>query len=307
MENLTVSIDLNGTNFVNQTFEQVLLNGTLNNFTYDVISLANASFGSTSLIIEIRNDSTLNYIIEIPIVILSSIEIERIEQDAFVFHDFDFNILVELQNFVDISQTVDISITGEYIADIEMSKLLSPEESVIVLLNTQISDNAPYGEIMYNINITRASDGNIISYEDFISIVKLPLDILLLDVPEISYHGKESQASCYIMNNLKSSQNITIIVDNTTIISNLTLIPGENLVDIPFGQNFMNPYEFGNKYYLIEILDSNGNKIYEQLVTTELKTSVASILLGYALPLIIPIAGIVIVRHMALENKKRLS
>ena len=67
---------------------------------------------------------------------------------------------------------------------------------------------------MYNINITRASDGNTITYEDFISTVKLPLDILLLDVPEISYHGKESQASCYIMNNMKSSQNISIFVDN---------------------------------------------------------------------------------------------
>ena len=106
---------------------------------------------------------------------------------------------------------------------------------------------------------------------------------------------------------LKTSQNISIFVDNETIKSNLTLIPGENLVDIPFGQNFMNPYKFGNNYYLIEIVDSNGNKIYEQLVTSELKASVGSILLGYALPLIIPIAGIVIVRHMALENKKRLS
>ena len=307
MENLTVSINLNGTNFANQSFEQILVNGTLTNFTYEITALADASFGSTLLLIEIKNDTTLNYILEIPIVILSSIEIERIEQDAYVFREFDFNILVELQNLVDISQTVDISISGEYIEDVEISQLLLPEESVIILLTTQIATNAPYGEIMYNINITRASDGNTITYEDFISTVKLPLDILLLDVPEISYHGKESQASCYIMNNMKSSQNISIFVDNQAIKSNLTIIPGENLVDIPFGQNFMNPYEFGNKYYLIEIMDSNGNTIYEQLVSTELKASVGSILLAYALPIIIPVAGIVIVRHMALENKKRLS
>ncbi len=307
MENLTVSINLNGTNFANQTFEQILVNGTLNNFTYEITSLANASFGSTILLIEIKNDTSLNYILEIPIVILSSIEITRIEQDAYVFHDIDFEILIQLKNVVNISQTVDISISGEYITNIEVSQLLLPEESALLQLNTQISTNAPYGDIMYNINITRASDGNVISYEDFISTVKLPLDILFLEVPEISFHGKESQASCYIMNNLKSSQNISIFVDNQTIKSNLTLIPGENLVDIPFGQNFMNPYEFGSKYYLIEIIDSNGNKIYEQLVTTELKASVGSILLGYVLPIIIPIAGIVIVRHMALENKKRLS
>ncbi len=307
MENLTVSINLNGTNFANQSFEQILMNGTLTNFTYEITALASASFGSTSLLIEIKNDTSLNYILEIPIVILSSIEIERIEQDAYVFREFDFNILVELQNIVNISQTVDISISGVYITDIEVSQLLLPEESVIVLLNTQISTNAPYGEIMYSINITRASDGNNISYKEFISSVKLPLDILFLDVPEISYHGKESQASCYIVNNLKTSQNISIFVDNEAIKSNLTIIPGENLVDIPFGQNFMNPYEFGNRYYLIEIMDSNGNIIYEQLVSTELKASVGSLLLGYALPIIIPIAGIVIVRHMALENKKRLS
>ena len=307
MENLTVSINLNGTNFANQSFEQILVNGTLTNFTYEITALADASFGSTLLLIEIKNDTTLNYILEIPIVILSSIEIERIEQDAYVFREFDFNILVELQNLVDISQTVDISISGEYIEDVEISQLLLPEESVIILLTTQIATNAPYGEIMYNINITRASDGNTITYEDFISTVKLPLDILLLDVPEISYHGKESQASCYIMNNMKSSQNISIFVDNQAIKSNFTLIPGENLVDIPFGQNFMNPYEFGNKYYLIEIVDSNNSTIYEQLVSTELKASVGSILLAYALPIIIPVAGIVVVRHMALENKKRLS
>ncbi|MHA1475398.1 MAG: hypothetical protein ACTSQ5_09440, partial [Promethearchaeota archaeon] len=307
MDNLTVSINLNGTNFANQTFMQVLLNGSLNNFNYEFTALSSASFGSTSLIVEIKNDTSLTYILEIPIVILSSIEIERIEQDAYIFHEFDFEILVELQNVVDISQTVDISISGEYITDIEVTQLLLAEESVIILLNTQISTNAPFGEIIYNINITRASDGNNISYEEFISMVKLPLDILFLDVPEISYHGKESQASCYIVNNLKNSQNISIFVDNKIIKSNLTLIPGENLVDIPFGQKFMNPYEFGNNYYLIEIMDSNGNNIYEQLISTELQASVGSILLGYALPIIIPIAGIVIVRHMALENKKRLS
>ncbi len=307
MDNLTVSINLNGTNFANQTFEQILTNGTLSNFTYEITTLANASFGSTSLLVEIKNDTTLNYTLEIPILILSSIEITRIEQDAYVFHDIDFEILIQLKNLVDISQTVDISILGEYITNIEISRVLLSEESVIILLKTQISTNAPYGEIMYNINISRASDGSVISYEDFISSVKLPLDILFLDVPEFSYHGKESQASCYIMNNLKSSQNISIFVDNETVISNLTLIPGENLVDIPFGQNFMNPYEFGYNHYLIEIFDSNGNKIYEQLVTSELKASVGSILLGYVLPIIIPITGIVIVRHMALENKKRLS
>ncbi len=307
IDNLTVSINLNGTNFANQTSEQVLLNGTLNNFTYDIVALADASFGPTSLLLEIMNDTSLNYTLEIPIMILSSIEIERIEQDAYVFHEFDFNIIVELQNIVNISQTVDISISGEFVTDIEVSQLLLSEESVLILVKTQISTNAPYGEITYNMNITRASDGNIIFNEDFISTVKIPLDILFLDVPDVSYHGKESQASCYIMNNLKSSQNISIFVDNETIKSNLTLIPGENLVDIPFGQKFMNSYEFGNKYYLIEIVDSNGNKIYEQLITTELKASVGSILLNYALPLIIPIAGIVVVRHMALENKKRLS
>ncbi|QEE15030.2 hypothetical protein DSAG12_00853 [Promethearchaeum syntrophicum] len=307
MDNLTVSINLNGTNFANQTFAQVLLNGSLNSFTYEFTALSNASFGATSLFIEIKNESSLNYILEIPIVILSSIEIRRIEQDAYVFHDFDFKILVELLNVVDISQTVDISISGEYIIDLEISQLLLSQESVVVQLNTQISSNAPYGDINYSLNITRASDENTISYEEFISTVKLPLDILFLDVPEYSYHGKESQASCYIMNNLKTTQNISIFVDNETIKSNLTLIPGENLVDIPFGQNFMNPYKFGSNYYLIEIVDSNGNMIYEQLITSELKASVGSILLGYALPLIIPIAGIVIVRHMALENKKRLS
>ena len=307
MENLTVNIYLNGSNFLNQSFQQILENGTLNNFTYTVNALANASFGLTSLFIEIKNETSLNYILEIPIVIESSIEVKRIEQDAYVFHDYDFEILIELQNTVNISQMVDISISGEYITNIKISQSLLPEKSIEIRLNTQISSNTPFGEIKYDINITRTSDNNIISYGEFISNVKLPLDILLLDVPAVSYHGKESQASCYLTNNLKTSQNISISVDNIIIKSNLTLIPGENLVDIPFGQKFMNPYEFGNRYYLIQILDFNGEILYKQLVVTELKASIGSILLGYVLPIIIPIAGIVIVRHMALENKKRLS
>jgi hypothetical protein len=41
-------------------------------------------------------------------------------------------------------------------------------------------------------------------------------------------------------------------------------------------------------------------------MVTTVKISIGSLIVGYILPIIIPILGVVIFRHKELENKKRL-
>ncbi len=307
LTNFTVDIDIEGDFITNETFNNhLILAETLNNFSFIVDVDQKADFGDSEILIKILNNSLLYDEASISYSIISSIEVISVQQDATVFRARNFSTIVTVENTKNFAESIILEFSGEFISTVNQTIDLVAFQSITLDLISFINQEAPLGDLNYELKIKRESDNSLIESYSLSSTIKNPIEILYLTPPESSYQWRENNIICAVQNNMDSIQEIKVYL-NGDLISSLTKVaPGENILSIPIGETLRNPYELGMKSYTIEIYDINGMMLYQDTISTNVEPSLGSILLGYVLPLAIPIIGIVVVKHMALENKKRL-
>ena len=110
---------------------------------------------------------------------------------------------------------------------------------------------------------------------------------------------------CQLMNNLDVNQTVSYS-SNGVNGSAYILLPGLNTIEIPISVPF-NPYELGTISVDFKLYNSQSSMIYENQLVYTVQMSTWSLIVGYILPLLIPAVLIVVVRHIDIENKKRLS
>ncbi|MHA1584798.1 MAG: hypothetical protein ACTSWL_06060, partial [Promethearchaeota archaeon] len=302
-----MTINLNGTSIINQTISTLeLVNNTLNNFTYAIQTLANADFGETSLNVELVKNETVYATKNIPFTIISPIEVSAISQENNVFRGESFNVEVLLDNLADVEHSVTIEISGDYTSTTKTVTLVADQlstKNVSVFLDQDV----PLGMLTYHIKITRSGNGDIIDERDLITNVAKSFEIVSVNSPISIEHGEGFGFDFTIINNLKSIQNISIVITGDGE-KNITqsLISGSNSFGTDF-TSYNSPYNLGTKHFMIVIRDNNGILLYQSNIEIKLNPSIGSLTLGYIIPLLIPIIAVVIVKHIAMENKKRLS
>ncbi|WP_371802121.1 hypothetical protein [Candidatus Lokiarchaeum ossiferum] len=302
---MDLTVQINGTTIQNQTLiNQEVLNETSTSLVFDVQTLTNAEVGASSLTIEAFDGDDKILSKDVAFTISAPIVIQEISTSSKAFKGEDLEIEIRFQNLVDPSIDVKISVTGDYVSFTTITHTVGAGVSSMKI-NVSISEDAPYGTIDFELEINRASVGDLVKSEELTVSVKNMVEFISFNAPENSYQGRESVATLEVINHLSSATDIIISVDGEEY--NESLISGENTIDIAFGNKFMNPYKMGTQGFTIKIVDSDGNLIYEEYVETQVKLSMGSILLGYVLPVLIPALGIVILKHLAMENKKRLS
>ncbi|MHA1672983.1 MAG: hypothetical protein ACTSYI_05095, partial [Promethearchaeota archaeon] len=307
-DNITVDFDIGGLQIANETFQdQDIVAGLLNNYTYELEIDQIAEFGDSEIKIMIMKDEIV-YSEEITTIsIVSSISVISVEQDATVFRGRNFSTIVTMENMEDFPESVIIEFSGEYISSVNETINFAELDSNAINLNLFIDENAPLGDLDYKLTVSRESDGGLIESYDLTSTIKNPIEILSVSAPENVYHWRSNAIICSVQNNMDINQEISIYMNGEIVATITEIKPGENTLSIPIGDDLRNPYEFGDQYFVIEIQDENNFVLYQKTLTTNVQPSLGSILLGYILPLIIPVAGIVVSKHFALENKKRLS
>ncbi|MHA1519740.1 MAG: AGE family epimerase/isomerase [Promethearchaeota archaeon] len=306
--NLTVDIEIGGLEITNITFQdQNIVAGLLNNYTYELEVDQLAELGNSEIKITVLKDEIIYSEEIVSLSIISSISVISVEHDANVFRGRNFSTIVKVENMEDFPESVIIEFSGEYISSVNETIHLAELNSDTIILNSYIDDFAPLGDLDYKLTITRESDGGLIHSYDLTSTIKNPIEILHIFAPENSYHWSSNAIICTVQNNMDINQNISIFLDGEIITTITEIGPGENTLSIPIGDDLRNPYEFGERYFEIEIQDENSFVLYQVTLTSNVRPSLGSILLGYILPLAIPVVGIVVSKHFALENKKRLS
>lgn len=296
----------------NTAQNQNITNNTLTTNTYELLSLSTAPFDSSVITVEFWNNSILYYSRNISVIIKSPVELVSISQYQYVLQNQSTLIQIRLKNYLNIQQNCKISISSEKFignsTNIQLGSLATSDFSISADLIDNV--NTRNENIVYAINISRISDGEVIYLKYFSAIIKPQIEIINFEYSSVIRHNQENYISCVIINYLDSERSIFFTVNDEEF-ENIGLTPGKNTVLIPLGE-FSNPYDFGVKEYTVKIfeeLDKDGNSqlIYEKVVSTDLQLSILSFSLGYFLPIGIPIIGMVIARHISLENKKRLS
>jgi hypothetical protein len=304
---MNTTIKIYGMDIMNDTdTPKLALNQSLSNYTFTIQTLSTSTFGAKYLTVELYDGTLLYSAYNLSYSIISPVDITDIKESLSIFRGKQIKINIQLKNFINSAQNLSIVIYGDYIVQNQTSKYLAANEVSSLVLMTQLKNNAPFGLISYTINITRISDGALIYQKVFSSNLMVPIRITYFETPEISRHFEETSILCKIFNNMAESQIISVYVDGEKIDSLTSIVPGENVVKIPIGNKFINPFEFGFQSFKVVIKDADGNVIYQEQVSTTLEVSAGSMLI-FIIPLLLPIIAMVTIRHISLENKKRLS
>lgn len=305
--NLTLDIVISGEQIENTTYtDQEIVNDLVNNYTYFINVDQFAEFGSSQVEIQLVKgnityaEQTLNFLIK------SSIDVSSVEQDSTVFRGRNFSTIVSVSNLKDFDETIIVELTGDYITLVNTTIEISSLESKTLDLLSFIAQEAPLGDLDYKLEVKRESDGSVINSYTLSSTIKNPIEVISISAPEFSYHWRENNIICTVKNNMDIAQKIVIRLNDEVVSSISNISPGETSLSIPITGNLRNPYDLGDKHFNVQVYDVDGILLYETTVKTTVQPSLGSILLGYVLPLVIPIVGIVVVKHIALENKKRL-
>lgn len=305
--NFSADILIEGDWIDNQTYsDQFIQAETLNNYSFTVDVDQVADFGNSDIIIKIMNNSLEYAKSSIGYSIISSVEIISVQQVATVFRARNFTTIVSVENKMDFAESIKLEFSGEFITSENLTLDLAPHQIKTLEIISFVQLDTPLGDLSYQLQIFRESDDAEIKAYSLSSQVKNPLEFLYIAPPEIAYHWRQNTIICGLQNNMDDPQAIQVYLNGKQIDSLSTVAPGENILSIPISKTLRNPYEIGVKSFRIEIYDGNGLLLYQDTIKTQVEPSLGSILIGYVLPLIIPIVGIVIVKHMALENKKRL-
>jgi len=299
-------INITGTTILNRTYPaQEAVNATLTSLLFDIETYSIAEIGETSLTVEILDGDDLFLSKEITFSLSSPVVIKEISTSSKTFKGDDLEVIIQFENLIDSPVPVEISAIGDYISfeTIPSFSVISGLSSKAI--NISISEDAPYGLLEFELTLLRDSIDDLIKTQQLSVSVVNSLEFVSIITPEESYHGKESIVVIEIINHLSESQDISISINGVNYTE--SLISGGNSIDIAFGNKFINPYSIGTQGFTIRVEDADGTLIYEEFIETQVKMSIGSIILGYVLPVLIPAIGIVVLKHLAMENKKRLS
>lgn len=316
----TLNLTMNSTRSMNTSFTIMLSSPCINNETfvmqnitgynstilnYTFTLLPNAPLGIDQLNIALMRNNILYFQMNITYDIISPIEVISNGGSFFSVPGANFTFILNLQNDVNITQNFTIQLSGDSFNTVTQNLQINPLASlqtsaIITFFNSVLS-----GYTSLNINITRNGD-NAELYANTVQVNIQPiLQIITIQEPTQIQHGETAVILVKVMNNLDHNQTVHHSVDGVNG-TDIVLIPGENDLIIPLSISF-NPYELGTKIVDFKLIDSQYNLIYENHISYTIQLSPWSLFFGYILPLLIPIVLIVVVRHLDIENKKRLA
>ncbi len=307
---VSFNLYVHGDRIQNKTLDEpvVLVQEDTTNITFSVLTSVAAEFGESEIIIDFMNNSVVFESISENINILSPITVEEIALDNPVYKSENLELNLKLKNDAEVEAPIKIEVSGKYLDDIVYQKTLAAELLDVISLNITLDPNTPIGYINYEIVIERTSDEQIVYSREFTTFVYSSLNIGNVDIPEVLPHGQEAKAIIDVENLLSVSQDITIEIYSDGKLVNSgekTVLPGDNSIGFSFDKK-LNPYALGSQNYEILIKNGDGEILYEESFVIDNNISGWSFLLGYALPILIPIVGMIVFKHLAMENKKRL-
>jgi hypothetical protein len=320
-ETYNLNLTINSTRYDNNSFNieceseifdgkplfinNVIDNGTVKNVSLSLPISAGANFGKFPLYLLFYHNNTLYDNITINVEILSPVEVIQIVQEKIGVQNFEYSTRVYLKSLISKPINCSILFSSESFAAND-SKIvdLAAFSSKNITMNTTISNTTSIGMSEFQINISRTIDSELIISQKFYLETKNKFEILGLQMAANSIHWEQNYALLQIINNAPIDQDITVRINNKLIKGSFPVIYGINSINIPVINNW-NAYSLGDQYFVMQIYDGN-TLIYEETLVTRFSVSVASLIVGYIIPILIPLIGVVIFRHMELENKKRL-
>ncbi|MEJ2277077.1 MAG: hypothetical protein P8Y70_04915 [Candidatus Lokiarchaeota archaeon] len=301
-EDINLSLAIVGKDLVSTpiqvSFEPVNVSTAYINFTVK----PDASIGSTDLHLILRNGSIIYLDVIKTIKVMNALQYTDLIYQNEVVGDDVMRVSIQLTNFLpNNTQTINVSFVGDYISTYRKEFTLQPEEITTLefLINTTI---VTYQE---EFNVTmEISKGNTTSYSNIFNIQILPpLEIVSSSFPTATPQGAYATFILIVRNNRDKIDGFGFYVNGIRKhVNNDEFLPGENIITYKV-QPTINPYDFNTKHYSFILRNSNGDIIQKFYYEINPQLSAFNFFIFYLLPIVIPIAIVVIYKNKDIKNK----
>ena len=321
--NLHQGITVNITLPINNTrFKSIKLNVSLEGFGIENVPPININFSSfiltnVSFNLTIRNDATpgkrnisfkfkngsILYLDVVKVIkIVNALNYSNLIYRNKIVAGNRIQISMNLINFFpNANQSFNVSFSGNYINDVKLLAFLDKNQMRTVFYSVLSASTIPEDSIEIEMSI---SVEETIFYTEILTVEIIPkFEIISLEFSEDVTQGVNPHIIIIIQNNLDSSEEFTLIINDEKVSTDLDeLSPGENRIEYEI-ERFYNPYEFGAKTVVIEIEDESGDSIVKKQFEYEVGISAINLIFFYLFPILIPIAVILYYKNKDIKNK----
>lgn len=303
---LNVSVVTKGENFETIKKSGVIIeNKTTSYVESSIVPKVNAKFGTQVVTVQLINGTHVIHEQNFTVNVKSPVKLLQTREPIYGFIGEAFNVTFSFENMRNQSEEIKISIYGDYITPKTFTATLASMTSQEVESEISLVNEIPMTSVSYFINITRGSDDQVIHQDTKLITIKQAIEILEVISSESYPQGHTPQITLKIQNNYRIITPVQIRFGDTT--KTVNLLPGVNFITVKAEHALLNPYKFGDGVLKMQVLNMNEVILYEESIYYMIEVSPTNLVLAYFLPAIIPIVGIAIVKHRALENKKRLA
>ncbi|MFW9951430.1 MAG: hypothetical protein ACFFKA_15045, partial [Candidatus Thorarchaeota archaeon] len=301
LEDVQLSVSLEGTDIVNEFQNIIFLSNVLTNVTFNLTTTLDADVGPHFLNFTFKeNNITYLEIIE-PIQVGYSFDYTNFLYESEIVENERALISLTLINFLpNNTQNLNISFYEQDSLILKQEVFLEKNEFKTVIYQLEFSESIT-NSINAKMEISR---GGIIFYtKQFRITIIQKYEIISASFPKVIAQGESANFILIIKNNQASSESFSLYLNGELIKTNLNQLgPGINIIQASIVATF-NPYDFQSKSYSFELRNSNGDLIVRYYYMVELELSAFNLVIFYILPLIVPIVIILFYKNKEIKHR----
>ena len=301
-DNITLEVSLEGFGIENATIMVNFTRYILTNVSFNLTIKDDAPPGKRNISFKFKNGSILYLEVVKEIEIVNALTYSNLIYHNKIVAGNYIQISMNLINFFpNATQSFNVSFSGNYINDVKLLAFLAENQMKTVFYNVFSVSIIPEDSIEIEMSI---SVGETIFYTEILTVEIIPkFEIISLEFSEDVIQGVNPHIIIIIQNNLDSSEEFTLIINDEKVSTDLDeLSPGENRIEYEI-ERLYNPYEFGTKTVVIEIEDESEDSIVKKQFEYEVRISAINIIFFYLFPILIPIAVILFYKNKDIKNK----
>ena len=302
-DHITLNVTLEGFGIDNSTIMNVnFTRYILTNVSFNLTIKDDAAPGIRNLSFKFKNESILYLEVVKEIEIVNALTYSNLIYRNKIVAGNHIQISMNLINFYpNATQSFNVSFSGNYINDVKLPAFLTENQIKTVFYNVFSASIIPEDSIEIEMSI---SVGETIFYTEILTVEIIPkFEIISMEFSEDVIQGVNPHIIIIIQNNLDSSEEFTLIINDEKVSTDLDeLSPGENRIEYAI-ERFYNPYEIGTKKVVIEIEDESEDIIVKKQFEYEVRISAINLIFFYLFPILIPIAVILFYKNKDIKNK----
>ncbi|OLS13638.1 MAG: hypothetical protein RBG13Loki_2740 [Promethearchaeota archaeon CR_4] len=280
-----------------------LANNTETNANLTIAAGIDAPLGDQKFNLTLVNDSRVIFETQLDVEVLPAVSFEYLEFSRSIVAGVNGEMFIVLENARPTTQeSVNITLRGADLQDVTQLISLQPKERVKVYVPLNYTGTHLTGTVTFDVNVSRYTQT--IQSSTYTSNLARAIEIQGVSTSTGVVQGRSFYVNIRALNNVNITRQIDVSFKvNGQLVkleANITLTPGENDLIVEVNPLTSNPWDV-TTYELDVNITVGSETVFQDRLLVQSILSIESIIFAYVLPIVFPIAIILIL----LQRKKK--